>query len=293
MKKIMPFLLGAGLLAAITFGLLLYLNSQFEVHPESSLYEPYDIGQADPVPHRITPDPSEGFLTAFYNSGYLYHEDTDQGINKDIVEELAKRMNLKLKPLVMPRARISNMLKEGTLMISVSAVETPDRAMYAYYIPYFVQKNDVLIRSDSGITTEEDLLMREDTKVGIIRGYYYGEHYQELIQKLKEKHMIVEAKDTDTLYKMLKDNWIQVTFNVASSYKYYFAIYRIEDINVMDWAPHEAPLLRCVSLSKRYFDDQDVEQFSKVIEEMKMDRTLYQIFLRYLPEDEAKRMSDF
>lgn len=290
-RPIVRFFLGAILLLGMIFSFIHYIDQQFKVRPNTVVDLPEPIDSATPT----MPAPwKEGKkLAALYNSGYLYHEGVDEGINKDVLEELAKRTGMELEIVVMPRARIDNMLREGTLCISVSAVETPERAQYAYYIPYFTQKNDVLVRSETGITHEEDLLHRKDIRVGIIRGYYYGEHYMALIEKLKVKNMVVEAKDTEALYQLLKDNWIQVTFNIASSYRYYFKTMNIENINVYDWAPEEGPLERGLSLSRLHFKQEEVEQIRKTIDEMRKDGTLHNIFLKYLSEKEARRMCDF
>jgi polar amino acid transport system substrate-binding protein len=185
------------------------------------------------------------------------------------------------------------MLEEGSLPMTVSLIETPERAKFAYFIPYFTQKNYALVRSNLGIKTEEELLLRTKLKVGIIRSYYYGEHYNKLIETLREKRMIVEAKDTERLYDMLKNKWIDVAFNIPSSYLYYFEALDIDDVTVMNWAPEEPPLDRCISISKRFFTEEDVQKFTDAINGMKEDGTLYGIFRKYLPEDEAKRMCDF
>ncbi len=291
-KPVSHILLGAILLLGMIFSFILYIDEQFKIKPTVIIEELEAPGQTKQPP-QATPGEEGKILAALYNSGYLYHEGIDEGINKDVLEELARRMGMNLELYVMPRARIDNMLKEGTLHMSVSAVETPERARYAWYVPYFAQKNDVLIRSEAGIINEEGLLHRRDIRVGIIRGYYYGEHYMALIEKLKAKNRVVEAKDTEALYQMLKENWIQVTFNIASSYRYYFKTMDIENISALDWAPGEAPLIRCLSLSKKYFDQEDVERFTRIINEMRNDGTLHNIFLRYLSEEEAQRMCDF
>ncbi|NLB79959.1 MAG: hypothetical protein GX796_14280, partial [Clostridiaceae bacterium] len=87
-----------------------------------------------------------------------------------------------------------------------------------------------------------------------------------------------------------KDNWIQVTFNMASSYLFYFDFYDVKDINIYDWAPEEEPLIRSLVFSKKYFSTEDIEKFQKTINEMIDDGTVYSFFRRFLPEDNAKRM---
>ncbi|NLX65116.1 MAG: amino acid ABC transporter substrate-binding protein [Clostridiaceae bacterium] len=231
-------------------------------------------------------------IVGIYNSGYLYHSNHDHGINKDVIEELFNRMKLDYRIEILPRVRISSMISEGLLHMGVSTIETPERAEYSYFIPYFSEKNDVLVRNDAGISTEEELLKNKNIKVGIIRGYYYGEHYTNLIEKLEKQKMVVQAKDTEHLFKMLNDGWIQVTFNLATSYLYYIDYYDIKEISIYDWAPEEELLVRNLALSKKYFSPNDVVKFQQTIDEMIDDGTMYKIFNKYIPEENARRMCE-
>ncbi len=259
-----------------------FIPSNNEFYPEEFSY--YNNGKS------LINDTNKAISVGIFSNGYHYHESHDHGINKDVVTELFNRVKLDYKIEVLPRARISSMLEEGSLQIAISTIENPERAEYLYFVPYFSEKNDVLVRSDTDISTEDELLSRRDIKVGIVRGYYYGEHYTELIKKLEDRKMIVQAKDTEHLYEMLEEDWIQVTFNNASSYLFYFDFYNIKDINIYDWAPEEEPLVRNLVFSKKYFSSEDVVRFQKTIDGMIEDGTLYKIFKRFLPEDNAKRM---
>ena len=266
-----------------------YLLDQAFVPTNDGINEA-EINNQDTHHGFLIDETGDTIFVGIYNSGYLYHESHGHGINKDVVEELFRRMNLKYKIEILPRIRISSMISEGLLHMGVSTVENPERAEYCYFVPYFSEKNDVLIRSDADISTEEELLQRKDIKVGIVRGYYYGEHYMKLIKKLEDKKMIVQARDTEQLYEMLGDNWIQVTFNFATSYLFYFDYCGIQGINIYDWAPEEEPLVRNLALSKKYFSTDDVAKFQKAIEEMIDEGTMYNIFKKYIPEENAERV---
>jgi polar amino acid transport system substrate-binding protein len=237
--------------------------------------------------------PDDVITVGLYNSGFLYHEDCDLGISKDFIIELFKRMDLKYEFKVMPRARISSMIEEGSLPMSVQSVRTPEREKYAWFVPYFAEKNEVLVRKTANISSEADLLNSKNIKVGIVRGYYYGQYYMDLIEKLKKKRIIVETKDIDELFKLLKEDWIQVTFNNPSSYLYYLEKNAIDDIEVIDFDPAGPPLLRCLMLSKKHFNEEHVKKFEKVINEMNEDGTLYKIFRRHLDEEVSKKACDF
>lgn len=287
MKKVIIALLIILILVSIFAGVYL-LDRAFV--PRNDDINQSTINNQDTHDRFLIDDIGKSIIVGIFNSGYLYHESHDHGINKDVVEELFRRMNIDYKIEILPRVRISSMMAEGLLHMSVNTVNTPERAEYLYFVPYFSEKNDVLVRSNADISTEEELLQRRNIKVGIVRGYYYGEHYMELIKKLEDRKMIVQARDTEQLYKMFDDNWIQVTFNFASSYLFYFDYYNMQGINIYDWAPEEEPLVRNLAFSKKYFSPDDIEKFQQTINEMTDDGTLYNIFKNYIPEENARRM---
>ncbi|HBR01828.1 MAG TPA: hypothetical protein DD738_04385 [Ruminiclostridium sp.] len=293
-NRLTAFLAGAIFIFSVACSNYIYFESQF-IAGNGIGNARSSAGYFKEDYNSVSNEPQNGgeITSALYNSGYLYNDDTDSGLNKDIIEEISRRLELDIVQKVMPRARIYSMLEDGSLPISVSTVETSSRAEYSWFIPYFVEKNYVLVRKDAGLKTEEELLKSRGIKIGIIRGYYYGLHYNGLIQKLKERHLVVEAKDTEDIFKMMKEGWIQVTFGIPAAYLYYFEKMDFGQIAVMDWAPDEKPLKRCISLSKQYFTFHDLEQFQKVVLEMKDDGTLYKIYSRYLPENVAKGMCEF
>jgi len=238
-------------------------------------------------------DPHDTVIVGLYNSGYLYNEEQDSGISKDIVTELFKRVDLKYELRVLPRARIVSMIEEGTLQVIVSSIRTPEREKYAWFVPYFAERNMTIVRGNADITSEAELLESKDVKVGIVRGYYYGEYYMNLIEKLRGKRMIVETKDIDELFSLLRDDWIQVTFNNPSSYLYYLKEKGIEDVKIYDFDTTGEPLVRGLMLSKKCFSEEYVRIFEEAIAEMNEDGTLYAIFSRYLPEDLSKKACDY
>lgn len=292
-KTIVVIIVGIVFLLGLVHAGLFFFDREFYGSKDNTQYS---FKSENPNIEQSLFDPDDKTVTitvGLYNSGYLYHEEHDHGISKDVVEELFKRMNLKYEFKVMPRARISSMLEEGSLPMSVSSIRTPEREKYAWFVPYFAEKNAVLVRKNANISSEAELLNSKNIKVGIVRGYYYGEYYMGLIEKLKEKRLIVEVKDIEELFKLLDEDWIQVTFNNSSSYLYYIEQRDIKDVEVMDFAPTEEPLIRCLIFSKQYFSEDYVKQFEKGINEMNEDGTLFRILNQYLTEEVSKKACDF
>ena len=125
------------------------------------------------------------------------------------------------------------------------------------------------------LSTEEEFLNNKNLKFGIVRGYYYGEYYEELIERLKKEDMVVEAKDIEDLYIMLKENWIQATVNNSASYQFYLDYYEIDGIERYNWAQQDPLLFRNLVFSKKYFSPEDIEIFKDTLDKMRADGTLF------------------
>lgn len=61
---------------------------------------------------------------------------------------------------------------------------------------------------------------------------------------------MVEAKDIEDLYIMLKENWIQATVNNSASYQFYLDYYEIDGIERYNWAQQDPLLFRNLVFSK-------------------------------------------
>ena len=75
------------------------------------------------------------YTVAMYQHGALYYRSGEQwaGIDKDIVDELARRTGCELRMTRDSRIRIWTMLKEGTLDMTMSGISTPEREGFARF----------------------------------------------------------------------------------------------------------------------------------------------------------------
>ena len=77
--------------------------------------------------------------SAFYEYGALYYQAADgrwTGIDKDVVDEVARRMGCTIEPSTDSRVRIWAGLSGGNLDMTVSAVATPEREKIGRMVPY-------------------------------------------------------------------------------------------------------------------------------------------------------------
>ncbi len=70
------------------------------------------------------------YSAAFYEHGALYRKEADgnwSGIDKDILDEVAKRSGCRFNTMLDSRIRIWTRLEQGTLDVTVSGIATAER----------------------------------------------------------------------------------------------------------------------------------------------------------------------
>jgi len=107
---------------------------------------------------------------------YQYVENNQQtGIDIDIIREVCKNLDMKLKFEAVPWKRALKYAEDGNVSGLVSALKTEEREKFLYYTsePVHIQKNVVIAGKESKIkiSSLDDLKGKE---VGVLAGFSYG-----------------------------------------------------------------------------------------------------------------------
>ena len=232
------------------------------------------------------------YTVAFYEAGYLYSHGV--GIDKDVIEELKIRGGYHFNYVERPRARIWKELKQGTLPISVSGLRTTERDAFAFFIPYIAQKNIALV-IDAKYATADSLLQDAEATAAVVRGFKHGEYYDDLLDQLRDRGRVNEVLTAHNLFLMLKaGNRVDLIISQPVFYAKELNELGLNDsVIVHDWEPEQPPTGLGLILSKTHFSEQAYLEMKGLIDEMKADGTLRNIFLKYLPPQQTEQALDF
>lgn len=245
--------------------------------------------QAGPLP--TCPQPIK---LALHDFGVLYSKAQQRGIDKDLVAELARRSGCRFQIGSVPRARIWKMLEAGQLDMATSGVLTAERAAYAYVIDVMALKNQLVLRRDVAQTSLSAFVGEPRLRLGVIRGFSYGAGYDELIRLLRGLGRVDESTDFTQLYDKLAAGRFQAT--LSQSVNYYPELQRRglrEQVQILDWMPHEGPMVGGLILSKRYCSAAELDKWRALVDGMRADGSLRRILLDYLPAPEVESMLRF
>jgi len=237
--------------------------------------------------------------SAFYEYGALYYQAADghwTGIDKDVVDEVARRMGCTIEPSTDSRVRIWAGLSGGNLDMSVSAVATPEREKIGRVVPYLSERNYVLVNKEVGtnIHSMDDFLAAPDIKIGVIKSFRHGKAYDAWLDRLRAKGRVFEAADYGALLRLFKLGRVQAIMAITAGW---YPLLKHDQMagtyRIMDWAPPKDAVIGGLILSRQRVDEAMAARFSKTIQAMRDDGTLRRIFERHLDAEQATRLLNF
>ncbi len=236
---------------------------------------------------------------AFYDYGFLYFDNEQhqaQGIDKDIIDELAKRSGCKFESQVMVRARIWADLASGEVDMSVSGIQNAERERFAWFAPYLLMKNYAIVQKNIAgqVKSASDFIAQANLSFGVVRAFKHGEEQDRWLTQLRAANRVQESPDVESIFKKLKESRVDAMFSQPAVYRKKIRDLKLDNsVVVQDWTPREKGVPLGLILAKSRFTEKDAEQWRKLIEAMRRDGSLKKIFERYLPPLEAAKLLEY
>nr|WP_315248781.1 transporter substrate-binding domain-containing protein [uncultured Duganella sp.] len=235
--------------------------------------------------------------SAFYEYGALYYKAGDgswTGIDKDVVDEVARRMGCTIDSSTDSRVRIWAGLRGGNIDMSVSSVSTPEREKFSRVVPYLSEHNYVLLHKDVNARSMDEFLADASIKIGVIKTFRHGKAYDAWLDQLRAQGRVYEAPDYEALLRLFKLKRVHAVMAIASGW---YPLLKHEQLagtyRIMDWAPPKDNVVGGLILSRQHVDDALAARFSQTIRAMREDGTLKRIFERHLNPELAAKLLNF
>lgn len=230
---------------------------------------------------------------ALYELGYLYSDSAKAGIDLDIVRELTRRSGREFTTVYLPRARIWHELETGSLMMTGSGIQTPERDAFAWFIPCLGLKNYVVTSAADAHTRPGDFRSNPELLFGVVRAFRHGPAADAYIDDLRSDGRVTEVADSEFLYKMLLAGRFHAFMALLPSIEFYIDQYKLQDkLAVSDWFPDDPPIVHYLVFSKKAFSEADMSEWRTLVAEMIADGTLEHIYATYLGAQNARVMID-
>lgn len=235
---------------------------------------------------------------AFYDYG-LFHftkNHQEQGIDKEIVDELSRRSGCRFETVVMARARIWAELANGGLDMSVSGIQTAERDRFAWFAPYLSMKNYAIVHRDllGRVRSGASFVAQPALRIGVVRAFRHGREQDEWLEILRGLQRVEESPDVDSLFRKLKDRRIDTLFSQPPVYGKLLRDHEMQGmVAIQDWTPKEKGVLHGLILAKSRFAESEAQRWRQIIDDMRNDGSLRRIYERYLSPAEAAVLLDF
>jgi polar amino acid transport system substrate-binding protein len=212
---------------------------------------------------------------AYYEFGPLYHDGV--GIDRDVVEELVKRTGCRFETALKPRAQIWQELQAGTLDMTTSGLRTDARNQFAYFVPYLGLKNVVIAaRALAGqIQSFDDIVEDTHFKIGVVTGYIHGAYFDFRLKNAGRR--VVAYPDQNAIYDALRRGEVQGIISPAFNYEYFFKVPDERAAFVMIDVSPAPPVAQNMIFSRRRFSDAEINAWTRVLEQIRLDGTLERI----------------
>lgn len=123
------------------------------------------------------------------------------GVAVDLLQKVASKKNLQLEFAIYPWNRAQHLISTGRADILIGPYRTPGREKQMDFIPTPFYTDNMIFYTikDRPFVWNESIDLLKTKKILTIKGWVYGERFDEI----KAKLTIVEANDIDTAFKML------------------------------------------------------------------------------------------
>lgn len=227
-------------------------------------------------------------ISVFDAPPYMIHDEKNEtftGIDIDIANEIAKRMNLKLEIFHCPWIRCLWLLEHGHSDLLTSVYNKPDREVYLWFLdkPYltslpiaFYSKKDRAYK----IEKYEDLY--RFNSVGVLRGASYFEKFDKDI-KIKK----YDVSNQNQLFPMLANDRIDVMAGYVPTENFRLVEEGYKDVIVKSSYEYENPASVFMAVSKKSPFIDRIAEFNKInndlLEEGFIQKTIEHYYKKYGP----------
>lgn len=212
------------------------------------------------------------------------------GIDMGIVDEVARRTGCKFETFVEARVRTWADLANGTLDMTVSAIETPERHRFARFVIYLNGRNRLLVRNDlpAPVTTLQAFADNRSLRLAVVKGFKHGPHWDEWIDRLRQQGRVDEYADASTAARLVAVGRAAAFLSEPIVWGRILTVSKLAHrVTPIDAFPDDN-YAAGFALSKARVREEDARKIQEAITAMRADGSLLRIFSTYLPRSEAQ-----
>jgi polar amino acid transport system substrate-binding protein len=237
------------------------------------------------------PSCSRPLSLALHEHGLLYSAASDEGIDKDVAEELMRRSGCRFHISLLPRARIWQLIESGALDFSLSGISNAQRDKFAGFAWYFSNKYYLLVRRDAAVQRLDDFERSGRLKLGVIRSFRYSDSANRLVDALDAQQRLTLSAGLAPLFKALQADQVQGMIIEPFDYPTLESASIRALTQVIEFG--DAPVPHGLIMSRASLSEGEQARWRALVDEMRRDGTMLRIFEKYFKPELARTMVQF
>jgi len=212
-----------------------------------------------------------------------------EGIDADVLDEVARRTGCRFEKFFDSRVRIWNSMVNGSLDMTVSAIRTEDRKQFASFVVYFRGHNRLLLRSDlaNSVHALKDFTEQSQLRLAVVKGFKHGPQWDDWIDALRQRGRVDEYADANVAARLVARGRADAFISDPMVWGRILAGSQLEGkVSVLNAFPDE-DYIAGFALSRKRVGKDDVQKIQNAVDAMRADGTLLKIFKAYAPEADA------
>ncbi len=209
----------------------------------------------------------------FFPFGLAYWRDDagqQHGSDFELMQAIEQETGCRFEVSELSRVLIWKKFAAGQTDLVLSALPTAERDRWGHFIalPYWGNRNQLVIsRLLSRPTTVEALLAHPQLKLGVVRSYRYGEPFwEQLIEQQRQRGVLVEAPDLESVYRLLKLGRINALISAPMSYRLLLPRFGLQNqVDTVDFSPDAPPLRAGLYLSHQRFSPAEIARWEALL----------------------------
>ena len=222
---------------------------------------------------------------AFYEYAILYHRDADgqyRGIDKDVLEELARRTGCRFDTALESRARTWALMTSGGLDITLSAVVNRERERIVELVPYIQSRRAVVLRHPGVPGTYEAFMRDGQRRLLKVRAARDGPQMEALLAPLEAQGRVVEAADQPGAVRAFKAGRADaMVLGIAGLVGLRQQDAEFQAYEAVFWAPAER-VVGALAMSRERVSAADRARLREALAAMRRDGSLDAILRRHV-----------
>jgi len=224
--------------------------------------------------------------------GSMYHD--GKGVDIDLLNELTRRTGCQFDIKITTRAKLWPAIEAGEIDVATNSIATPDRAKLARFVTYFGFKNMMVLPSDQVGTTFSlsALVEKADWRLGLVRGFRYGNYYDYHLKSLLGDDRVVFYDTQLALFNGLRHGEVEAILAPSIHYFFYLTPEEQERFTLVNASP-APPSHSGLAFSRTQFNAAQVDNWLRILEAMRLDRTLHRLATRHISSTAANTMIEY